>query len=664
VVVLSVNGTDATETDTLLAFGAACVASPDVDPSKGSFFIENAGQNTLTVSSVTLSGANAASFALTPAPTVPLAIAPRDQVELPLSFAPTGPGNQSATVVIETDDPDAPTVNVRLTGIGQNLAPQPTYAATCEGPDGGATGDTCTMLTFADTAVGATGSAVIHVANGGCPPLLITGIQIVPDAFSVLPDGGSAFAFHGTLPTPEAPLTVKTGDIVDLPLDFTPTDALNAPYAQVLVSTNGVPDPGQQRGFLPDGGALPDDTFSVTVTGQGTAAQVSLTPGACAFEGDGGSTCPAGTPFQGAFSLSNSGNAPVQILSVGIEGDDGGVFTVSEPSTPPFDLAGAGAEALTVTFHPINGYAQASLVVSTAQGSLTAHLSGGSPAVIQAPVTVSFNAGTTDPGAFTSPQTFDVSNVGSSAALIQQPFLTQQGSLDDGGDGPCVDATGADRFTLDAEAPTMGFPLTLAAGGASTWTLSHQRDAHIGGEARCTLHIPSDAPGDPDHPVIVAAYTPVNCDPVAAFEPTMLVASGSIDGGVYVIDATGSFDTSIDTTPSCHLSSGSTDIPGQSDGLQSFRWTLAVDPSAPRYGTHLEPVGASASTCNAGDDGGCIDLVVTTASPFPESYGDAAKVNLVVDGNDPHQTSTLQLTVTDGSGRTASGPTLSVTPAP
>lgn len=659
IVVVSVDGHDVTEDDTALPFAEACVSSPDVPPVTRSFHLKNSGTNALALKSMTITGANATSFKITAPDPLPSSVAPGGDVQVDLQFAPTQQGNVSATVVIETDDPNKGTVNVHLTGTGASKAPQPTYSLACNDPN---YPDTCQTLSFPDTAVGASATASVTIKNDGCPPLQITGVEIDPFV-GTFPDGGSSFVIHGTPPSAANPIVIQTGATYDLQLDFAPTDALNQALADLFVTTNGVPGTGQHPFYpLADGGSLPDAIFHVSLAGQGAAAQVTLTPGSCDFsQTDGGSACQAtlqqSGDVVGHFLLANSGNAPVDVSSVAIPADDAGVFTIALPNSAPFTLdASGGTNAqvpFTVTYHPFNGNVVEDLTVVTSVGTFSSHLVAGNPAVISVPSTLDFNDSTINPPA----QTLTVQDLGTGALVVQQPSFTQDNVID-GGQQDCsfLDGSGAahPRFTIDS--PTT-WPQTIAALGSADWTVSHHRDPSIGGSVLCTLHLPNNDPGQPDAIVTVTAETPVNCDPHATFVPSgSLVAAASVDGGVYLIDGSGSYDTSDSTPVRCPN--------GQDDGLQLFHWTLTAPPGTPAFQTHLEPLLSGASTCAASNDAGCTDLTVSTGSSL-YAPGDAAKVNLVAAGTDPQIQLTLQLTVTDGTGRTnPSSDTLTVSPQP
>ena len=666
IVVLSVSGHDVTEVDTALSFDPACLESSGNTPSSKSFLIKNAGTNNLSITKVALGGANAGSFKITNPPTLPASISAASTIEVDVTFAPLVQGNQSATITVDTDDPNKGEVNVRLTGQGESLAPQPTWTSTCEDQTGAPQDGSCEFLNFQDTAAGLVSTKAVHLQNSGCATLNVTDISILNAG---LPDGGSVFRVHGTPPTAASPLAIASGSTVDVQIDFAPADSSTS-LADLYITTNGVPgDPNGHQGFLPDSGALPDGLIYVGLQGTGTQAQVTLTPPQCDFnQTDGGGLCAStfaanGTDVVGHFVLQNTGNAAVQVTSVSVPADDGGIFSINLPQAAPFQLDAEGGTnanvSFTVTYHPFNGVAADDLVIATSAGSLTSHLVAGSSAIIETPFVVDFNGGTFDPNQFVSPQPMVVGNNGGVPLIVQTPTITQESA--DGGSEPCAypDPSGTGTLPRFAISPAPTFPVTVGSMGSTTWSITHTRDPHIGGQVECTMNIPSNDLATPNAQVVLRAATYVNCDPSGTFTPTgTITASASTDGGVITLDGSNSIDTDANSTPACPN--------GQSDGLQTFHWTLTVPPGTTRYGTHLETVNGTSSTCNASNDGGCVDLLVSLGSSNFQPYGDSALANVVVDGNDPSsEPATIKLQVTDTTGRTNTATDqLVVTPGP
>ena len=83
------------------------------------FTLENRGDQTLTVSSVGLTGADPTQFAVMPATTTcapGTALAPKEACKVKVRYTPTGAGSHSATLSVSTDDPVTPTVTSALSG--------------------------------------------------------------------------------------------------------------------------------------------------------------------------------------------------------------------------------------------------------------------------------------------------------------------------------------------------------------------------------------------------------------------------------------------------------------------------------------------------------------------------------------------------------------------
>ncbi len=79
------------------------------------FIIQNTGNSTLNISTVTITGANASDFAITAAPA--LTLSPSASTTLSISFSPTGAnGVKNATVTINNNDTDEATFSFAISG--------------------------------------------------------------------------------------------------------------------------------------------------------------------------------------------------------------------------------------------------------------------------------------------------------------------------------------------------------------------------------------------------------------------------------------------------------------------------------------------------------------------------------------------------------------------
>lgn len=90
------------------------------------FAIKNTGStDPLVVSSIAISGANAADFALSTSPSFPLSVAGNATENIGIKFTPTAQGSRYATVTINSNDNDFPSFTFNIVGYGDNLATEP-----------------------------------------------------------------------------------------------------------------------------------------------------------------------------------------------------------------------------------------------------------------------------------------------------------------------------------------------------------------------------------------------------------------------------------------------------------------------------------------------------------------------------------------------------------
>jgi len=80
--------------------------------------ISNVGDNDLTVSDVRLDISSDPDYALTDLPILPVVLLPDGVIDVEITYSPTVSGLSSATVLIDSDDPDEPVVSVELVGAG------------------------------------------------------------------------------------------------------------------------------------------------------------------------------------------------------------------------------------------------------------------------------------------------------------------------------------------------------------------------------------------------------------------------------------------------------------------------------------------------------------------------------------------------------------------
>ncbi|MFA5573653.1 MAG: endonuclease [Brumimicrobium sp.] len=95
------------------------------------FVIANTGTaDALEVASIVISGADAAEFELSNAPTFPLNIAAASSENIGIDFTPTSAGTKNATVTITSDDLDFSSFSFDVIGYGDGFATEPTSQPT------------------------------------------------------------------------------------------------------------------------------------------------------------------------------------------------------------------------------------------------------------------------------------------------------------------------------------------------------------------------------------------------------------------------------------------------------------------------------------------------------------------------------------------------------
>ncbi len=163
--------------------------------------------------SVDLALSGSGEFALNPAtPPTPITLAFGQSTNVLVDYTPVDVGADIGTGTVTSNDPDAGTVAVALTGSGLGA---PDLAATP------------TPLAFGTVKLAQTVTRTVTLSNIGDADLTI----------SELPRTGSGdFALNPAAPTP--PLTIVPGASVNVPVDYTPTVATNVSAVIWVVSND------------------------------------------------------------------------------------------------------------------------------------------------------------------------------------------------------------------------------------------------------------------------------------------------------------------------------------------------------------------------------------------------------------------------------------------
>src|SRR5215211_3094476 len=237
-----------------LDFGSQLV---DTAGAAKSATLTNTGTAPLTVSSIAISGADAADYAQTN--TCPATLAAGSSCTISVTFTPTAAGPRTASVTI-TDDAAGSPRNVSLSGIGTTPTPG---ASVTPG-----------SLEFGSQLVDTAGDAKsATLTNTGTAPLTVGNITI---------GGTNASDYAQTNTCPASPSTLAVNASCTISVTFTPT--AGGPRTATLTITDDAA--GSPR--------------NVALSGTGTAPSAALTPNTLTF---GSQT--VGTPATQSTTLSN-----------------------------------------------------------------------------------------------------------------------------------------------------------------------------------------------------------------------------------------------------------------------------------------------------------------------------------------------------------------------
>ena len=124
--------------------------------------ISNTGGQPLGINGVSIAGADASAFMQTNDCTT---LAQGESCTVDVTFMPTGEGARSANLVIESDDPDSPSVEVAMSGQSV-LAPEPAMTVDPE------------SVSFGSVTVGTSKDSSVTIGNEGTAALTITNVSV------------------------------------------------------------------------------------------------------------------------------------------------------------------------------------------------------------------------------------------------------------------------------------------------------------------------------------------------------------------------------------------------------------------------------------------------------------------------------------------------------
>ncbi|HJT57984.1 MAG TPA: choice-of-anchor D domain-containing protein [Ktedonobacteraceae bacterium] len=278
----------------------------------------NKGSANLNISSMAITGTNAADFSLDSE--CPNSLAINATCTISVYFTPGATGTRSANLTLTDNAPDSPQ-SVALAGTG--IVPAPIVSLDP------------TSLGFGNQNVGTMSAAqTVTLTNSGTLPLSISSIGI---------NGANASDFAQTNNCPSSPSTLAVNASCTVYVNFDPGSAGSKSASLTFTDNAG------------------DSPESVPLTGTGVvpAPAASLNPTSVTFstQNVGTSSAPQGV------TLSNTGTLSLTISSIAITGTNAGDF--SQTNNCPSSLAIGASCTIDVTFTPTGNGARSAAVTLT-----------------------------------------------------------------------------------------------------------------------------------------------------------------------------------------------------------------------------------------------------------------------------------------------------------
>ena len=324
-----------------LAFGAVLIGGQGGD---ATLHVSNPGEVELQVSSIDMSGAAAAEYAVL-APALPFTVAPGASQAVSVHFAPTAHGSRNASLIVHSNAVGQPSTNVALTGSG--VAPVLNAGAS---------------VAFGSSNVGVALTRTVNVANPGERDLVVSQVSLSGA------DAGDFAVLTGL------PLTVVPGGSAAISVRFQPT-TVGARSAGASIVGNDPLHP----------------VAPVALTGTGTSPALSLAPTSVDF-GDVRIDESSG-PLP--VTVRNSGSGPLTITGVALGGAGAADFDLVA-ITLPFLIPPAGELVLQVSYAPAAVGADAATLLITSDDPIASSIevtltgNGVSPVFSLTPTSIDF----------------------------------------------------------------------------------------------------------------------------------------------------------------------------------------------------------------------------------------------------------------------------------
>jgi hypothetical protein len=436
---------------TAINFGKVSVGKPTTQ----TVSVSNAGTVAINITQATFSNTQ---FSLAGA-SLPMALAVGQSGTFAVAVDPAAAGNVTGTVTVAADAGSPPVVASLAATAVTTTQPQLSVAPT--------------SIDFGTVSNGQKGTANLVLNNLGSADLTVSMMTLT----------GTAFGISGIT----TPKTISAGQSAQATVTFSPTTS-GAASGSIAIVSNDPTNPTLNIPLSGTGGTAP--------TGQLTASPTSLSFGSVAIGGN----------STQQVTLTNSGNAAVQVSQIA---PSGAGFTVSGLSAPA-TLNPSQTVTLSVSFAPTAaGSVTGSVVVtSNANGSPLTITLGGTGAQAGLSVTpASFSFGSVIENQ-TKSQNFTLTNTGTATLTISQIAANGSG------------------FSVSG----LNTPATLAAGTTATFTALFAPTA--AGSLSGSVLISSNAPNSPNAVALsgtgVAASVTLSANPTSvSFTGINVGSSGS-----------------------------------------------------------------------------------------------------------------------------------------
>lgn len=286
-----------------LAFGPVQVGQT----SRQTLVLSNAGTQSLSVSSIELSGLNAAAFSIISGQ-APLTIASGGSADVVVEYTAAS-GSAQATMTVKSNDPDEGTVTVPVSGSGVFSGNQPDISVST------------TELNFGVVQVEQSATRTLVVNNDGTSELSVTDLQIV-----------GSLIFDYEIVGGDAPFSVAPGASSDITVRFNPSEPRESVATMRVLSND--PDEAQ---------------IVVDLVGRGvsTAVQdIAVEPASLGF-----GVVQVDFDANRTLNVRNLGATLLDVSDITVTGIDASQFSIAGTGAP-FGVDGGAERALIVRFAP------------------------------------------------------------------------------------------------------------------------------------------------------------------------------------------------------------------------------------------------------------------------------------------------------------------------